>query len=66
MAPSITSRKIYDRKIHAHVHFVYQCTNIIDLVPYFFIFKNIIKQKTLPSTQSLYICNVLLYALFEA
>ncbi|SOV81141.1 conserved Plasmodium protein, unknown function [Plasmodium sp. gorilla clade G3] len=66
MAPSITSRKIYDRKIHAHVHFVYQCTNIIDLFPYFFIFKNIIKQKTLPSNQSLYICNVLLYALFEA
>ncbi|SOV17664.1 conserved Plasmodium protein, unknown function [Plasmodium sp. gorilla clade G2] len=66
MAPSITSRKIYDRKIHAHVHFVYQSKNIIDLVPYFFIFKNIIKQKTLPSNQSLYICNVLLYALFEA
>ncbi|SCM24741.1 conserved Plasmodium protein, unknown function [Plasmodium chabaudi adami] len=66
MAPSVISRKIYDQKINAHVKFVYQCKNLIELMPYFFIFKNIIKQKTLPSDQSLYICNVLLYALFEA
>ncbi|CRG97586.1 conserved Plasmodium protein, unknown function [Plasmodium gallinaceum] len=66
MAPSITSKKIYDQKIHAHIKFVYQSKNLFDLMPYFFIFKNIIKQKTLPSNQSLYICNVLLYALFEA
>ncbi|WBY60774.1 ACDC domain-containing protein [Plasmodium yoelii yoelii] len=66
MAPSVISRKIYDQKINAHVKFVYQCKSLIELMPYFFIFKNIIKQKTLPSDQSLYICNVLLYALFEA
>ncbi|SCQ16838.1 conserved Plasmodium protein, unknown function [Plasmodium ovale] len=66
MAPSVISRKIYDQKINAHVRFVYHCKNLIDLMPYFFIFKNIIKQRTLPSDQSLYICNVLLYALFEA
>ncbi|KEG04243.1 hypothetical protein YYE_01149 [Plasmodium vinckei vinckei] len=66
MAPSAISRKIYDQKINAHVKFVYQCKSLIELMPYFFIFKNIIKQKTLPSDQSLYICNVLLYALFEA
>ncbi|CXJ15300.1 conserved Plasmodium protein, unknown function [Plasmodium berghei] len=66
MAPSAISRKIYDQKINAHVKFVYQCKTLIELMPYFFIFKNIIKQKTLPSDQSLYICNVLLYALFEA
>ncbi|CRH02446.1 conserved Plasmodium protein, unknown function [Plasmodium relictum] len=66
MAPSITSKKIYDQKIQAHIKFVYQSKNLFDLMPYFFIFKNIIKQKTLPSNQSLYICNVLLYALFEA
>ncbi|SBS90388.1 hypothetical protein, conserved, partial [Plasmodium malariae] len=66
MAPSVISRKIYDQKINAHVKFVYQSKSLMDLMPYFFIFKNVIKQKTLPSDQSLYICNVLLYALFEA
>ncbi|GAB68860.1 hypothetical protein PCYB_142880 [Plasmodium cynomolgi strain B] len=66
MAPSVISRKIYYQKINAHVKFVYHSQNILDLMPYFFIFKNVIKQKKLPSDQSLYICNVLLYALFEA
>ncbi|EUD68886.1 hypothetical protein C922_00574 [Plasmodium inui San Antonio 1] len=66
MAPSLISRKIYYQKINAHVKFVYHAQNILDLMPYFFIFKNVIKQKKLPSDQSLYICNVLLYALFEA
>ncbi|CAA9990804.1 conserved Plasmodium protein, unknown function [Plasmodium knowlesi strain H] len=66
MAPSVISRKIYYQKINAHVKFVYHSQNILDLMPYFFIFKNVIKQKKMPSDQSLYICNVLLYALFEA
>ncbi|ANQ09453.1 Uncharacterized protein PCOAH_00039170 [Plasmodium coatneyi] len=66
MAPSVISRKIYYQKINAHVKFVYHSETVRELMPYFFIFKNVIKEKIMPTDQSLYMCNVMLYALFEA